>query len=109
MTMSSPLPKVCGAIALCTAMCAAQNAGNPSSIPVLVSQTGGAASVNKVLFGRSNAWVAVADGNARMRIFDVATGRMSRVITMSAAANNFSPPALAEHPEKDILAAVDLE
>jgi WD40 repeat protein/uncharacterized caspase-like protein len=106
-TTSSPSKYVVAAAVFAVLACAQDNPAGQN--PVLVPQAGGTASTTRAAFGAANAWIAVADANARVRIFDVATGRLSHAISISTATNSYAPPPMSAHPTKNVLTGVDAD
>src|SRR4051794_33073449 len=65
--------------------------------PTLVRQAGAGIALLRLGFGPDNAWLAVAD-NSRIRIYDVASGRVSRVMATGSAKSLYGYPVLALRP-----------
>lgn len=78
-----------------------------TAVPELTPQGRGTAISFRVAFGGDGKWLAQSDRNA-LRIFDTATGKIARELTMTGAAGDgLAILAFAAHPREDIVVMCD--
>src|SRR5262245_60221975 len=86
---------------------ASVHAQDRTAVPELAPQGKGAAFSYRVAFGGDGRWLAQSSRNG-VRIFDTATGRIARELTLSGAAGQgLATIAFAAHPHQDIVVMCD--